>query len=106
MSEADDREFAARAMARLRGDAPPAGMAGRLLDAYDTVRPRGGRLARLAELLWPGMPLWAPGAALALSLLLGLGVGAALPTPTVTRTAFSLEEPPSVSVESLLAEER
>jgi hypothetical protein len=106
MSEADDREFVIRAMARLRGGAPPAGMAGRLLDAYDAARPRGGRLARLAELLWPGMPLWAPGAALAMSLLLGIGVGAALPTPMAERTAFSLEEPPSVSIENLLTEER
>jgi hypothetical protein len=106
MSEADDREFAVRAMARLRGDAPPAGMTRRLLDAYEAARPRGGKLARLAELLWPGMPLWAPGAAFAAALLLGIGVGVALPGPMAGRTAFSLEEPPSVSVESLLVEER
>jgi hypothetical protein len=104
MSEADDREFATRAMARLRGDMPPAGMARRLRDAYAAARP--GRRARLAALLWPGMPLWAPGAALAMSLLLGIGVGVALPAPMAGRAAFSLEEPPSVSVESLLMEER
>lgn len=103
MSTVDDREFAMRAMARLRGDVPPAGMRQRLLGAYDATR--GGWPARLAALLWPGMPLWAPGAAFAVALLLGIGVGVALPAPMAARTVFSLEEPPSVSVESLLAEE-
>lgn len=106
MNQMDDGDFARRALARLDAAVPPAGMGARLLAAYDAVLPRGGWLARLAELLWPGMPLWAPGAALAAALLLGVGVGVALPGPTKERMAFSLEDPPSASVESLLAEER
>lgn len=103
MSEMEQDDFPTRAMARLEAARPPAGMRGRLLVAYDAQRPLR---IRLAELLWPGMPAWAPGAALAASLLLGVGVGVALPGPTAERMAFSPEEPPSASVESLLAEER
>jgi len=106
MNQMDERDFASRAMARLDAALPPAGMAVRLLAAYDAALLRGGRLARLAELLWPGMPAWAPGVALAASLLLGVGVGAALPAPTTERMAFSLADPPSATLESLLVEER
>jgi hypothetical protein len=103
MRETDKGDFASRALARLEAAVPPAGMSRRLLEAFEVRRPFR---SRLAELLWPGMPLWAPGAALAASLLLGVGVGVALPGPMAERMAFSLEEPPSASVESLLAEER
>jgi hypothetical protein len=103
MSEMEQGDFATKALARLEAARPPAGMSVRLLAAYDAQRPFR---IRLAELLWPGMPAWAPGAALAASLLLGVGIGVALPGPSAERMAFSLEEPPSASVESLLAEER
>ena len=103
MSEMEQGDFATWAMARLEAARPPAGMRDRLLAAYDAQRPLR---IRLAELLWLGMPAWTLAAALAASLLLGVGVGAALPGPTAERMAFSLEEPPSASVESLLAEER
>ncbi len=36
-------------------------------------------LARLADAVWPGAPLWKPACALAISLAVGLGVGAVLP---------------------------
>lgn len=105
MQEMDDRDFTVRALARLGDMPPPSGLAPRLLADY-AARPRQGRFARLAELIWPGMPAWAPGAAFAAALLFGIGVGMALPGPAMAeRAGFSLAEPPSFSVESLLVEE-
>jgi hypothetical protein len=105
MQDMDDRDFAARTLARLGALAPPPGLERRLLAAYAT-QARPGVLNRLAGLIWPGMPVWAPGAAFAAALLVGLGVGMAMPDPIlVERAGFSLVEPPSFSVESLLVEE-
>jgi len=107
MDESQDGAFATRALARLDTAAPP-GLNHRLLAAYDAAMARRpGLLTRLADLLWPGMPAWAPGAALGLALLLGLAVGVALPSPAMAeRMGFSLQEVPSASLESLLTEER
>ena len=106
MSETVESQLATRAMAHLCGAVPPPGMAQRLLAAYVAQLPRRGRLGALADLLWPGMPAWAPGAAFGAALLLGIGVGVALPGPAMAeRTAFSLEQPPSANLESLLVEE-
>ena len=103
--EQADRDFTARALARLGTLAPPPGLECRLLAAY-ALRMRRSALARLAELIWPGMPAWAPGAAFAAALFLGVGIGMAMPDPALAEAGFSLTEPPSFSVESLLAEER
>ena len=106
MQDMDDWDFTARALARLGALAPPPGLERRLLDAYAARMRRGGRLTRLAELVWPGMPAWAPGAAFAMALLLGVGVGMALPDPAMAEGGgFSLARPPSFSIESLLSEE-
>jgi hypothetical protein len=105
MMERDEGDFTARALARLGVLAPPPGLERRLLALY-AARMRRSALARLAELIWPGMPAWAPGAAFAAALLLGIGVGVAMPDPAMAEgSGFSLVEPPSFSVESLLAEE-
>lgn len=101
----DDRQFTTRALACLGEAVPPAGLNRRLLDTYEARTRRG--FSRLAELVWPGAPAWAPGMALAAALLLGIGAGMALPSPAMAgRMGFSLEEPPSLSIESLLAEPR
>lgn len=107
MDETHDGAFATRALARLDASVPP-GLNHRLLAAYDAAMARRvGPLARLADLLWPGMPAWAPGAALAAALLLGLAVGVALPSPAMAeRMGYSLEDVPSASLESLLTEDR
>jgi hypothetical protein len=106
MSQVDDKDFATRALARLELPAPAPGLNHRLLAAYDgALARRPGWLVRVADLLWPGMPAWAPGAALGAALLLGVGAGLALPAPMAERTGFSLEEPPSASLESLMAED-
>jgi hypothetical protein len=106
MQANDGQEFTARALARLGALTPPPGLERRLLDAYAARMRRGGIAARLAELVWPGMPAWAPGAAFALALLLGIGAGMALPDPAMAGGGgFSLARPPSFSLESLLAEE-
>jgi hypothetical protein len=105
MMEHEDRDFTVRVLARLDPLAPPPGLERRLLAAY-AAQVRRSALVRLAELIWPGMPAWAPGAAFAAALLLGIGVGVAMPDPALAEAGgFSLTEPPSFSIESLLAEE-
>jgi len=107
MDESQDGAFATRALARLDAAALP-GLSHRLLAAYDVAMARRlGRLARLADLLWPGMPAWAPGAALGLALLVGLAAGVMMPSPAMAeRMGYSLADVPSASLESLLTEER
>jgi hypothetical protein len=83
----DDAAFAAEALRALSPDDAPAGLAARILADFDRIamRRRTSLLRFLANLLWPGAPLWQPAAALALSLLCGLAVGGLLPAsgPTV-----------------------
>jgi hypothetical protein len=63
-----------------------AAIAARVLADFDVVARRRGTgahlaalVARLADSVWPGAPLWKPACVLGLSLAIGLGVGALLP---------------------------
>ncbi|HEY4275004.1 MAG TPA: hypothetical protein VGM68_05935 [Rhizomicrobium sp.] len=98
-----DQDFTDRAVRRLPPAATPPGFEAALLAAYDAwaeARPQGWRAAwraglrRFADLVWPGVPAWAPVAAFAAALLVGIGLGTALPfAMDEDDIAFSLEQP-------------
>jgi hypothetical protein len=76
-----DAVFASRMAARLpRGEVPPA-LTARIMADFDRATARRNLSWRrvLADLLWPGAPLWRPGMVLAASLFLGLTAGFAVP---------------------------
>jgi hypothetical protein len=100
--EISDRDFADRVARHLPPTAMPPGFEAALLAAYDAwaeARPSGrwaawrAGLRRLAELVWPGVPAWAPVAAFAAALLVGAGLGTALPLAADDDAVFSLEQP-------------
>ena len=107
MKDGSDAEFADRALARLPAVTPAPGFEAALLAAYDgwqVRRPAGpwaafqGTVRALADLVWPGVPLWAPASAFAAALLLGVGLGAMLPGGGGQRMAFSLEQTPGFTL--------
>lgn len=108
--EISDRDFADRMVKRLPQEAPSPGFEAALLAAYDSwreARPRGPGAAwkagifRFADLVWPGAPRWAPGAALAAALLIGAGLGTVLPAAAEDDTSlFSLDQPAGFSLSS------
>jgi hypothetical protein len=108
--EISDRDFADRMVERLPQEASPPGFEAALLAAYDAwreARPHGSGaawnagFARFADLVWPGAPRWAPGAALAAALLVGAGLGTVLPAAAEDGApAFSLEQPAAFSLSS------
>jgi hypothetical protein len=103
-----DQDFTDLAVRRLPAAPPPPGFEAALLAAYDAwveARPRGIRTALsaglrcFADLVWPGVPAWAPAVALAAALLMGAGLGTALPlTANNDDAAFSLEQPVAFSL--------
>jgi hypothetical protein len=100
--EISDRDFADRMARHLPHAATPPGFEAALLAAYDAwaqARPLGrwaawkAGLRRFADLIWPGVPAWAPAAAFAAALLVGAGLGTALPLAADDDAVFSLEQP-------------
>ena len=62
--------------------AVPASLERRILADFDRVMARwtfAKALRRAGEIVWPGVPTWAPATAFALSLMIGLGVAAFAP---------------------------
>jgi hypothetical protein len=106
-----DQHFAARALERMGREVSPPGFQETLLAAYDgwnasrqegpLAQLRAGML-RLADLVWPGLPLWGPVSALAIALLVGAGLGAALPSILLEdqQPGFSLDQPASFNLSS------
>jgi hypothetical protein len=77
-----DAEFAARVLALLPESGVPAGLEARILADFNAVtakRQRAPSWRAVFAAVWPGMPLWQPGAVLAVSLLCGLLVGSVVP---------------------------
>ncbi len=113
-TEKDDAAFAARAMAHLDVQTPshlPAALLA-AYDAFQTEQARGLGAAltaawrRFGDIVWPGVPAWAPGGALAAALVIGIGVGTALPLPAQKEnSSFSLAEPPAFSLGGEMVED-
>lgn len=90
--------FAQRALALLPRAALGAPLSAALLGGFDAFQARRAR--SLAELIWPGAPRWATGAALAGALAAGLAAGVLFPVPMPVRAGFSLDAPPVFSVDA------
>jgi hypothetical protein len=81
-----DEEFADRALRVLPGvGAAHVGLEARILADFDALarKRRFGwraRLHDLSALIWPGAPLWQPGAVFAAALIFGLATGALVPS--------------------------
>jgi hypothetical protein len=95
MDDASEADFVSRALARLPEVLPPPGLNARLLAAYDARA--WGLWVRICDLVWPGVPAWAPTSAFAAALLAGVALGAVLPT-AADDTRFSLDQPTSFSL--------
>ncbi len=103
-----DRDFADRAVKRLKHPPAPARLEAALLAAYDNWNVRRGKgfwsgwkagVAIVFDIIWPGAPLWAPASALAVALLVGAGLGALLPAMMAQdQQGFSLEQPSGFSL--------
>ncbi len=102
----DDAAWTGRVLRELPSVPATAALERRILADFDATAARRGRgwLARLADAVWPGAPVWQPAAALGLSLAVGIAVGVIYPMEdalagtgdqqqTVASTA--LEEPPA-----------
>ena len=79
-----DAEFADRTLGALPRTQVPDALRARIMADFDTVaaKRRAGLLYELRVLagtIWPGAPLWKPGAVFAASLLCGLAAGAFVP---------------------------
>lgn len=83
----DDAEFVQRLLNGLSPVAVPAALERRILDDFDRLATRTPLLERIAALLWPGVPAWAPASALAVSLIVGLAAGAAIPSSSLSRSS-------------------
>jgi hypothetical protein len=101
----EDMAFTARALDALPPVTASPALRGAMRAAFDEYQARRrlglrAALRRFSDIIWPGAPAWAPGAALAAALVLGLGIGVALPYPAAAeeRGVFSLDEPPSFSL--------
>jgi len=75
----------------------PAALERRILADFDRIAARGSlgkALRRAADLVWPGVPAWAPACAFALSLMIGLGVAAFAPLelPQSDEAAFAVDQ--------------
>ena len=92
-----DADFADRALAALpRNTGVPAAFSARILADFDAVqsgRHIGFRLKDLVWTVWPGTPLWKPGAAFAVSLLCGLAAGLSLPTAPAAADGSAVQFP-------------
>ena len=94
----DDSDFANRALARLPAVLLPPGLNSRLLATYDARQQ--GLWQRVCELVWPGVPGWAPASAFAAALLAGVALGTVLPTASDDGMRFSLDQPANFSLVS------
>jgi len=108
----DDTAFAARALAALPDEAPPAVLEARILADFDALARRrrrsfGAALRRLArqfaDLAWPGVPAWQPASVFALSLLIGLAAGTLVPAASsggveVQSLSLSFEATPDIDL--------
>jgi len=92
MDEKVDAAYAAKLLKALPTTAVSSSLEARILGDFDRLMlgqdHRGAQriVARWAERLWPGAPLWQPLSALALSLLIGLAAGTLVPASTQTTT--------------------
>ena len=90
MDEKDDAAYAAKLLKALPTTAASSSLEARILGDFDRLAlglEHSGvqhLVARWAERLWPGAPLWQPLSALALSLLIGLAAGTLVPASTQT----------------------
>jgi len=97
--DASDSEFAARMLVMLPKSDVPHALESRILSDFAavTARRRPGlrwSLSALAGAVWPGAPLWQPGAVLAASLACGLAMGAFVPASnTVQETPAAPSQP-------------
>jgi hypothetical protein len=101
----DDAAWTDRVLRELPSVPSTAALESRVLADFDATASRRQRswLARFADAVWPGAPVWQPAAALGLSLAVGIAVGVVYPLEdmladnaepqTVATTA--LEEPPA-----------
>ena len=81
--------------------AVPAALQARILADFDARPRRRGLLARLGDLVWPGVPGWRPATALAAALVLGLTVGNYVPLDDLTNggeqaASIALDQPPGL----------